>query len=452
MNGGSERPTVVVGGGLAGVAAAFALRERGRRVVLFERRPFLGGRAYSFRDPDTGAVIDNGQHVLVGACSRLRVFLGRIGSSATFRRQRRLRLPILDGEGRRADLTAAPLPAPFHLIAGVLRYRHLDRAARRAVLTAARSLAGDDGPEDDVALGDWLADRGTPAAAVERFWEPVVRPALNAPVSTASLRLASILVRRALWDGPSAGALWLPTTGLGTAIGEPALRVLRAEGVDVRLGARTVALDLEGGRAAGVVLADGSRIAARHVISALPPEALDRLLAASGLDSRYAAIGHAAIVNVYLWYDRAVLSVRFAGTFDSPLQWIFDRSRLLGSDAGGWCVGVSLSAADGLLEWPRERLVEWCDEALARLSPARRRARLLGSAVVKEPRATFRADPGQGSRRPDPVTDVRGLYLAGDWTDTGWPATMEGAVRSGERAARAALAERRLALQDQPVS
>ncbi len=438
MSGASS--SVVVGGGLAGMAAAFALRERGEPVILLERRPFLGGRAFSFEDPGTGAVIDNGQHVLVGACDRLRAFLDRIGSRGAFRRQRRLSLPILDGRGRRADLAAAPLPPPFHFAAALLRYRHLDLADRRSVVTTIRELARPGaGREDDRSLGAWLADRGAPPAAIDRFWEPIVRPALNIRVAEASLSLSAFLVRRALRAGPGAGALWLPTAGLSAAIGSPALAHLRAAGADVRLESRAAALEVSAGRVAGVRLQDGSSIHAGRVICALPPEAADRLLRSAGAPTDHAVLGRSAIVNVYLWYDRPVLPVLFAGTFDSPLQWIFDRSRILGEDAGGWCVGVSLSAADDLVDRPKETLADLLDDALGRLFPACGRARLERSAVVKEPRATFRAGPGTAARRPGPATRIPGLFLAGDWTDTGWPATMEGAVRSGERAAAAAM-------------
>ena len=441
----SERPrdpTVVLGGGLAGMAAAFALLDNGEPVVLLERRPFLGGRAFSFQDPESGAVIDNGQHVLVGACDRLRAFLDRIGSAAAFRRQRHLRLPILDGEGRRADLAAVPLPPPLHLAVGLLRYRHLDPASRVALIaTAWRLAAAEVSRVDDLTLGDWLAARDTPPATIERFWEPIVRPALNVPVAGASLPLSAFLMRRALWAGAGAGALWLPATGLSAAIGNPALSRLRDSGADVRLETRVAGLELGSGRIAGVRLRDGSGVPARRVVCALPPGTTDGLLADVGVMSDHAALGRSAIVNVYLWYDRPVLEVPFAGTFGSPLQWVFDRSRLLGEEAGGWCVGVSLSAADDLLERPKEHLAGLCDDALGEICPARRRARLVRSAVVKEPGATFRAGPGVATRRPGPVTAIPGFFLAGDWTDTGWPATMEGAVRSGERAVAAALAE-----------
>ena len=445
----SDAPSsVVVGGGLAGMAAAFALREREEAVVLLERRPFLGGRAFSFEDPQTGAVIDNGQHVLVGACDRLRAFLDRIGSRGAFRRQRRLCLPILDGQGHRSDLAAAPLPPPLHMAAALLRYRHLSTADRRSVVGTIRRLARPDtGGETDRALGAWLADRGTPASAVDRFWEPIVRPALNVRVAEASLFLSAFMVRQALWAAPGAGALWLPTTGLSAAIGTPTLARLRAAGVDVRLETRVTGLEVSDGGVAGVRLQDGTSLPARRVVCALPPEGADRLLGSAGAPSDHAAVGRSAIVNVYLWYDRPILPLPFAGTFDSPLQWVFDRSRLLGEEAGGWCVGISLSAADDLVDRSKDALMNLCDEALGLLFPARGPARLERWTVVKEPRATFRADAGQASRRPGPVTAIPGLFLAGDWTDTGWPATMEGAVRSGERAVAAAMASRDAALE-----
>lgn len=441
-------PVAVVGGGLAGIAAALELADAGRAVTLFERRPFLGGRAFSFVDPDTGAVLDNGQHVLAGACTALRRLLTRIGSpSGSFLRQERLDVPVFDGRGRLASIRAAGLPAPLHALAGLARYGHLSPAARLGVARDVRALARLGAAElaalDDVPLGAWLADRGAPAEAIERFWEVLVRPALNVPAAGANLPLTAFFLQRAIWEGPAGGALWLPGGGLSAAIGEPALEALRAAGVEVRTGARATAIVVDGDRAVGVE-ADGETHAAEEVVAAVPPRALDRLLP-DGLapDGGYAAIGSSAIVDVYLWHDRRVVPVAFAGVFDSPLQWIFNRTLLLGrAAAGGECVAVSLSAADEWLEESKPAIADRVDEALARVFPARAGARRLAAAVVKEPRATFRAGPGLAGRRPGPVGPLDGLWLSGDWTDVGWPATMEGAVRSGEAAARALLTAR----------
>ena len=439
-------PVVVVGGGLAGISVALSLADAGTPVVLLERRPFLGGRAFSFRDPDAGAVLDNGQHVLVGACTRLRVLLERIGAPpGAFTRQRRLSIPIADGAGRIARLSAPPLPAPLHAAAALARYRHLSPGARAATARDARALAGLNGPAlaalESTSLGDWLAGRGAPEPALERFWEPLVRPALNVPAAGAHLGLSAFLIRRGVLAGSTAGALWLPATGLSAAIGEPALVALERSGVDVRLGERVTGIDIELGRAAGVRLAGGAAVEGR-VVLALPPEATDRVLPSELLPpGGHGSIGASPIVNVYLWYDRPVCPLPFLGLFGSPLQWVFDRTRLLGREAaGGECLGVSLSAADDWIERPREEIADACDEAVGRVFAGRRGARRLRAAVVKEPRATFRAAPGVTARRPGPTGPAADLALAGDWTDTGWPATMEGAVRSGEAAAAVLLA------------
>lgn len=422
------------------MAAALRLARETPEVTLFERRPFLGGRAFSFRDPESGAVVDNGQHVLVGACRRLRAFLARIGSPAdAFMRQSVLGIPILDGAGRAAMLSAARLPAPLHLAPALLRYRHLGLRDRLAVARDAAALArlDDRAALEDVPLGEWLARRGASPRAIERFWEPLVTPALNARVAEANLPLSAFFLERALWGGASGGALWLPRLGLSEAIGEPGRRALDAAGVVVRAGERVESIVVENGRAVGVSLGGNEVVAADTVVSALPPRELDATLPGThGFDG----LGAAPIVNAFLWYDRAVADRPFAGTFGSPLQWVFDRERLLGADrSGGPCLGVSLSAADEWIDLSKEEIADRLDEAVGRVFRRRRAARLLASAVVKEPRATFRAGPGCSRSRPGPRGPFEGLWLAGDWTDTGWPATMEGAVRSGEAAAAAAL-------------
>ena len=437
------RRAIVVGGGLAGMAAALRLAAAGCGVELIERRPFLGGRAFSFRDPETGAVIDNGQHVLAGACRRLRAFLAEIGSPPdAFARQPRLAIPILDGRGRSSSLSASRLPSPLHLLPALLRYRHLPRRDRLHVARDVRALSrlGDRAALEDLPLGEWLAGRSASPEALERFWEPLVTPALNMPVADANLPLTAFFLERAIWSGPEGGALWLPRLGLSEAIGEPAGKALEAAGISVRLGERVTALAVESGRVAGVVLSGGDALEADAVVASLPPRETDGLLPAPSPDRGYSAVGAVPIVNAYLWYDRPILEHAFAGTFGSPLQWVFDRARLLGTTrSGGPCLGISLSAAAEWIDLPKEEIAGRLDAAVERVFPARRSARLVASAVVKEPRATFRADAGCAGRRPTTAGPAAGLWLAGDWTATGWPATMEGAVVSGERAAAAAL-------------
>ncbi|HJU87474.1 MAG TPA: hydroxysqualene dehydroxylase HpnE, partial [Gemmatimonadota bacterium] len=340
------------------------------------------------------------------------------------------------------SLSASRLPPPLHFLPALLRYRHLSARDRWRVARDVRALSrrGGRDPVDDLPLGEWLARRSVSRAAVERFWEPLVTPALNMPVMEADLPLSAFFLERAIWSGSEGGALWLPRTGLSEAIGEPGGRALEAAGVRVRLGERATAVAAEKDRIAGVVLSGGDALEADAVVAALPPRELDALLPAPSPDRGYASVGASPIVNAYLWYDRPVMEHAFAGTFGSPLQWVFDRERLLGSErSGGPCLGVSLSAAVDWIDLPKDEIAERLDAAVERVFRPRRSARLLASAVVKEPRATFRADAGSRRRRPASAGPAAGLWLAGDWTDTGWPATMEGAVLSGERAAAAAL-------------
>lgn len=438
---------VVIGGGISGLAAALTLRDEGYSIVLVERRPFLGGRAYSFRDPDTGAILDNGQHVLVGACSRLRRFLSRIGSPPkAFLRQARLDIPIFDRDGRACSLRAAPLPPPFHLVPAFLRYRHLDRSSRVAVARAVRELVSTKGAKreslDPVPLGAWLARRQMPEIAVQRFWEPLVRPALNVAVDQANTPLTAFFLEQALWKGRAGGALWLPTVGLSEAIGNPAERAVGQAGIDLRLERRVIAIRTHDDRISGVEMKGGEWIDASRVIVAVPPRSLDQVHppTSSPRPDHEGELGSSAIINVYLWYDRPVAPAPFGGSFDPAIQWFFDRTRLLGvDDSAGFCLGLSLSAADDLLTRSKEALADHCDEAIHRAFPQRSRASRVGSAVVKEPWATFFAGPNLRPRRPGPRGDPLGLHVAGDWTDTGWPATMEGAVRSGEKAAESVI-------------
>lgn len=442
-----REPIFVVGGGLAGIAAALELADAGQRVTLLERRPFLGGRAYSFEDPDSGEEIDNGQHVLVGACSRLQAFLGRVGApSGAFARQARLGVTIVDGHGRAARLAASRLPSPLHLVTALARYRHLRFSEAMSIARAIRGLIRIGDTEsaalEDEPFGNWLRRHGVPKDTIRTFWDPLVRPALNIAAEEANTPLVASFVRLALWASDDAGAMWLPRMGLSRAIGEPSHAALTGSGVAVWLTKRVEKIVTQDRKVRGVRLADGETLPARVVISAVPPAQAQRIVPPEATSPEgFESVGRSAIVNVYMWYDRPLLSHPVVGVLDRDLQWVFDRSRLLEPEASEeHCVGVTLSAADAWLETSKAEIVARSDAAMSRVFPARAGARLLRCAVVKDPAATFRAAPGVNRVRPSTSTSVKGLYLAGDWIDTGWPATMEGAVRSGESAAAHALA------------
>lgn len=437
----SELQVAVVGGGLAGLAAGLACADAGARVTLLEARPRLGGATWSTQHQ--GLAIDNGQHVFLRCCTAYRDFLARIGASDRVELQARLAIPVVAPGGRTAWLRRHRLPAPLHLAPSLARFAHLSWAERWRVAAGARQLAKLDLADpalDERSFGDWLARAGQSPSAIETFWDLVTRPTLNAVAGDASLALAAMVFQTGLLreaDGADVGWARLP---LERVHAEPAARALAERGAQVLLRARVRAIEVEAGGVAGIRV-DGRRLPADAVILATPhAEAAELLPGASGIDTHaLAALPSSPIVNLHVVWDRPVLPHAFAATVDSPLQWIFDRTQASGL-ASGQYLAVSLSAAEAYVGVSAESLQRRFEPEFRRLFPAARGARLEKLFVTCEPAATFRQAPGTRRLRASTQTRVRGLYLAGAWTDTGWPATMEGAVRSGLAAARAALA------------
>jgi hydroxysqualene dehydroxylase len=431
---------VVVGGGLAGIAAALRCADGGARVTLLEVRPRLGGAAYSFeRD---GLVLDNGQHVFLRCCTAYRALLARLGSEPATVLQPRLAIPVLAPGGRRAWLRRAPLPAPLHLAPSLLRYAHLpprDRVAAVRVARALRAVNPDDPRADERPFGTWLAERGQSPAAVAALWDLIARPTLNIAAAEASLAQAAFVFRRGLLERADAGDVGWARGPLGAVHDAPARRALAAAGVEVALRTRVERVLAPPGAALGVE-AGGRRLSADAVVVAVPHERAARLLPAeAGVDGgRLAALGRSPIVNLHVHYDRRVTDLPVLAAVGSPVQYAFDRTAASGARTGQ-LLAVSLSAADRELHRSADELRAAFLPALAALLPAARAARVLRFTVTREHAATFRAAPGTRALRPGPETAVPGLVLAGAWTATGWPATMEGAVRSGHVAAAAAL-------------
>jgi len=427
----------VVGGGLAGIAAALECGQAGADVTLLESRGRLGGAVYSFtRD---GLRVDNGQHVFLRCCTAYIELLQRIGAWDLVTLQPRLRIPVLAPGGRRAVLARSDLPAPLHLAGSLLRYRHLGLSERLSVARAMRALDGvdrDDPVSDARSFGAWLADHGQSPRAREAMWELIVRPTLNLRARDASLAQAAQVFQDGLTRSAAAADVGYARGPLSEIHDVAARRALDAAGVDVRLRAGVTAL-ARSGHAYRLQTAAGP-LEADAVIVAVPPRRAAALLpdAAGVRSDRLSALGRSPIVNLHVIYDRRVLFEPFAATVDSPLQWIFDRTASSGLGSGQY-LAVSLSAAE-------EELAMAPGELQARYLPALSalldtEARVEAFFVTREHSATFRARPGARALRPSVRTALPGLFLAGAWTDTGWPATMEGAVRSGHAAAHAAL-------------
>ncbi|HKI91367.1 MAG TPA: hydroxysqualene dehydroxylase HpnE [Gaiellaceae bacterium] len=409
---------VVVGGGLAGLVAALDLVDAGAEVTLLEARPTLGGAVQTLpeREGDPEPPPDNGQHIALGCFTEYLRFLERIGEGGSVER-RRLALPVIAETGKVAAIEPSPL--------ALLRYRHLplrDRLALPVVLARLRTVR----PRPGETFGALLRRLGTSDAAVDRFWDVFVRPALNLRTDEASAEASLFTVRTALL-GPRRNAdLILPLRPLGAMHGDAAGSALTAAGASVRTDSRVVAIEDN-----VATLADGGRVEADAVVLAVPPRESAQLLG-----EPEPAFEDSPIVSVHLWFDRRLLESPLAALLASDAHWVFDRGALTGHEpARGQYLTVVASGVPELLEVRGRGLV---DRIAGQLTERLGNAELLWSRVSREPYATIALRPGV--ERPGPETGRPGLYRAGTWTDTGWPATMESAVRSGRTAAARVLA------------
>jgi squalene-associated FAD-dependent desaturase len=428
---------VVIGGGLAGMSAALVAADAGCEVTLIERRRRLGGLTWSFER--NGRWFDNGQHVFMRCCDEYRAFIDRLGMSDSVTLQPRLDVPVLSPGGTRASIRRSGFPAPLHLAGAIARYRHLSVADRcllvRAVL-ALQKLDPDDAGLDTVAFGEWLAGHGQSPRAVAALWNLIVLPTLNVPAERASLGLAVKVFRTGLLDTPDGGDMGWSNVPLGQLHGEAGERALDSAGVEMVFGATVEQISRYGD---GFVIAVGDRSleSSAVVVTTPPPVTAGMVPASAGLPD-LSGLGTSPIVNVHLVLDRRVTDLPFAAAIDSPVQFVFDRTRSSG-EGRGQCLAVSLSAADPYIGLPKDELIRTFFQAVGELFPKARQAGLVDAVVTRERAATFAAVPGSQRFRPKAATAVPGLFVAGAWCDTGWPATMEGAVRSGNAAAREAL-------------
>ena len=437
----------VLGGGLAGMTAAWRLTRAGYAVSLIERRPYLGGRAYSFVDRETGQQVDNGQHVFLGCCTAYVELLREIGTLGLTARQRRLHIEVRSPGGKRGVLTGLPLPPPLHLLPSFLAYPHIGmRDKLRAIPAMLRIQRERDRNRPElrsVSFGEWLRRNGQSERTVANFWDLIVIPTLNDAAEDVSASMGFMVFQVSLlWDAHGADVGYA-RGGLSEIMGEPMERRLRAAGTQLLLGrtAERLVIDPKSAAVTGVELADGEVQRADWYVSALPPDALLALLPESARrDPAFtAASTHtwSPIVNLHVWYNRPVADFDFIALVDSPLQWVFNRTRIAGLDGPGQYLTVSLSGAWEFWPMTKQNLRELFVAELARVLPAAREANVERFVVVKEQRATFRSQPNAPDNRLGARTPISNLVLAGDWTDTGWAATMEGAVRSGNTAAQA---------------
>jgi squalene-associated FAD-dependent desaturase len=441
-----EPDVVVVGAGFAGLSAAVRLTQRGLRVLVLEARSRLGGRATAFADSVTGELVDNGQHVLLGCYRETLAFLDSIGAIDNVRLQPQLSVTMIDRAGRRSRLVCPPLPAPWHLVAGLFEWDALTWTDRMAALRMAaplrlglrharghrRSLLAASPGET---VESWLVRHGQTETLREMLWRPLALAALNQPADRAAAPPFARVLAEMFGPDTGAASIALPTKPLHLMYAEPARGFIERHGGEVRTGAVATVRVSPGGVQA--VEAAGARWKPRAVVSAVPwfaiadlfdtrPEPLGAIVERAG------GMTSSPIATVNLWFDRQILDEPFVGLPGRAMQWVFDKRSV--SDGDTSHVSLVSSGADSLVGRSNEQLVAVAHGELLDALPIVRSARVVRSTVIRERRATFSLAPGEPAR-PETETGIPGLYLAGDWIETGLPATIESAVRSGHRAA-----------------
>ncbi len=435
---------MVIGGGLAGLAAAVELAEKGYKPVLIERRPYLGGRASSFFHKGLGEEVDIGQHVFMRCCTAYIQFLRKVGAWELVRLQPRLKVQVRALSGQRAWLTGSPLPGVLYLAPALARFPFLTPRERLSVAKAFLAARRTDRElEGNQTFADWLRAHGQ-GGLIGKFWDFLVLPTLNARAEEASAALGLMVLQEAFLRSHAAD-LGYARVGL-SEIAARAAEFIRAHGGEVLLNKGVVALQVEASRVRGLRLGDGTELSTELAISAVPPAALLHLLPERWRrESFFAQLRHLRwnpIVNLFLRFDRPVLEdeVEVLALWDGTRSWIFNRSCIL--ERNGAQVCISVSGAQELIPLTPEGVLQRLLPELQAALPAARRARIAKFLVIKQPEATLAVAPEMARYRPPPgaETPIANLLLAGDWTATGWPSTMEGAVRSGLAAAAAARA------------
>ena len=408
----------IVGGGLAGLAAAAKLGDAGFTVEVHEARPFLGGRAASFplepADPNSER-IDNCQHVLLRCCTALLDFYQRCGVTDKIRFHDTLYFVCPDGtiDTLRGD----PLPTPLHLARSLLSMRSLDWRDKLSLVSCLRSVSRDRrrADLDTMTFAEWLRHKGATIRSVERFWRPIIVSALNEEPDRASALPALQVFGEGLLGSRTSYEMGVPVVPLDELYSATLAGRLGPR-VRVVLGSKVRRIDPESPEA-------------DYYISAVPFDRVAALVSGLGMDSLFASFEPSPITGIHLWFDRPITSLEHAILLDREIQWLFHK--------GGGYYLVVVSASRGLAPRASADIVASALSELCEFFPAARHSGLKRSRVIREPRATYSARPGLEQSRPGPCTRYPNVFLAGDWTDTGWPATMEGAVRSGYNAADA---------------
>ncbi|HET7347808.1 MAG TPA: hydroxysqualene dehydroxylase HpnE [Acidobacteriaceae bacterium] len=437
----ADRSVIVIGGGIAGIASACALADAGYTVRLLELRPYLGGRASSYEHPGTGEIIDNCQHVLIGRCTALLDVYRRLDVQSHIRWYDRF--TFLTPGGKPTVLKPGPLPAPFHSSLSFLRAPAFSIADKLAIARGLSHFLRGLPPDSAEDFDHWLRRHGQTQRAIDRFWRPVLVSALNEDLDRISVHYAAKVFRESFLLSPESGRMGIPSIPLSELYNR-AIEYIRQRGGEVCL--RTSVDGMTPGEDGWTVTAADRRFSARSVILALSFETMANLLpllpqntASEDLAGKLNQFEHSPITGIHLWFDREVTDLDHAVLLDTTIQWMFNKSRLQPVHRGsaGSYLELVVSASKSLVSMARQEIIDLAIRELAMFFPIARSATLLKAAVVKEVRATYSIRPMLDSIRPSATSPWPQVFLAGDWTASGWPATMEGAARSGYVAAEA---------------
>jgi squalene-associated FAD-dependent desaturase len=454
---------IVIGGGLAGLSAATALADAGVRVQLLEKRPYLGGRATSYALPD-GSHIDNCQHVTLGCCTNLADFYRRVGAESKIRHYDRLF--FADKAGRVSSIYSSLLPSPFHMGISFLRFSALAYRDKRAIAEGMLRIARAGGrPADSqgATMLEWLRRNGQTEVAIARFWRVVLVSALNEELDRTDARYGIDVFWKAFLANRHGYVVGIPSVPLGELY-SGCRQAVENRGGEVRTRATVRGIQFANGAFRSLLLDDGTEMRADACIAALPHDVLLEILPEEMREQQAFAnlrkLRTSPITGVHLWYDRKVLDQPFLTLLDHTVQWIFNKSltngtlESTGSDSGQY-LQLVISASYELVARTRQEIIDLCVKEVQEVLPLAREAQLRKATVVKEVHATFSPEVGSDAWRPPQEIGIPGLFLAGDWTRTGWPATMEGAVRSGYLAAEMLLSlagtPRKFTVADLPV-
>jgi squalene-associated FAD-dependent desaturase len=441
--------TIIVGGGLAGLAAAAALAERGVQVKLLESRPRLGGRAGSFVDAQTQTQIDNCQHVSMGCCTNFNHFCSTTGLAESFREERELYFIGPDGETNR--FAASALPAPLHLWSAFRGLRYLNNRDRRQLAKGLRALARSvEQSSAEESFDAWLQRHDQTPAAIERFWNVVLVSALSETLDRIDVWHARKVFVDAFLANRDGWKVRIPTVPLDELYGGRLTEWLTRRGAEIRILAGVEALVIEDNRIANVVLRNGEALSGDHFIVAVPHDRLLSLLPESLAAHRQfegcQRLESAPISSVHLWFDRPITALPHAVPVCRLSQWVFNRSLLqsvhqapradkTGNSSSSWYYQVVISASRELRDMSSDEAIARVVAELTEIWPEAAQAQVVHSRLVTEHKAVFSVLPGVEALRPEQQSPIGNLQIAGDWTKTGWPGTMESAVRSGYLAA-----------------